>query len=138
MKTVVMVNKQVGEVASLKQYFLDKEVDVTYVEYSGDLKEYKKLAEKITSKEFDKGVIVTNNGVGAFLTATKVQSSIAAPVLDEYTAKWSVTHNNAQIAILPLSIISEDYAIKLVDIFLNTNFEGGRHAARVNMMDKLY
>lgn len=138
MKVTIILNKQVGDASLIKEYFNTRNLEVFCKEYSGNLLDYYHIAQDICNNKFDKGVIVTNNGVGAFLVTTKVKSSIAVPLLDEYTAEYSVAHNNAKIAILPLSIISESYAVKLIDIFFNATFHEGRHSKRLAMMNKLY
>lgn len=138
MRISIMLNRQIGDAFLIKKYLDSSDLEVVYREYSGNLLEYNSFAQDICNNKFDKGLIVTNNGVGAFLVTTKVKSSIAVPLLDEYTAQWSVAHNNAKIAIVPLSIISEEYAVTLIDIFVNASFEGGRHSKRLAMVNKLY
>lgn len=90
------------------------------------------LAKAINNGEIEKGIIICGSGNGVAMTANKypnVRAGIAwTPELAELTRQ----HNDANVLSLPARFISEDVALQCVRIFLTTDFEGGRHADRVN------
>ena len=90
------------------------------------------LAKAIDSGEINSGIIICGSGNGVAMTANKypyVRAGIAwTPELAELTRQ----HNNANVLSLPARFISEEVAMECVDKFLNTDFEGGRHATRVD------
>jgi RpiB/LacA/LacB family sugar-phosphate isomerase len=81
------------------------------------------------------GVLVCSTGVGMSITANKVQGVRAALVSDEATAALARRHNNANVICLAGKSLSLDHARKILDVFLATAFEGGRHERRVNKME---
>jgi len=77
------------------------------------------------------GIIVCGSGIGMSMVANKFRHVRAALCNDEYTAEMSRKHNNANVLNLGARIISGEQAVRIVDIWLNTPFEGGRHAERL-------
>ena len=71
------------------------------------------------------------------MTANKYPNVRAALLWDEEQAKLTRQHNNANIVSLPGRFIDEDLAVKIVEAFLNEDFEGGRHLTRVNKMSEV-
>lgn len=89
------------------------------------------VAKDIVNTTSDIGIIVCGSGNGAAMTANKYQKVRAALCWNKETAKLARQHNNANILSLPSRFISIDEAIRVVDQFLKTNFEKGRHERRV-------
>ena len=89
------------------------------------------VAKDLVNTTSDIGIIVCGSGNGAAMTANKHQKVRAALCWNKETAKLARQHNNANILSLPSRFISIDEAIKIVDQFLKTNFEKGRHERRV-------
>ena len=89
------------------------------------------LAHAINTGEFERGIIICGSGNGAQMTANKYPNVRAALCWNEEQSKLSREHNNANIMSLPGRAISFEQALKMVRIFLTTEFEGGRHARRV-------
>ncbi len=96
----------------------------------------KKLAEKIIKKEADFGILICGSGIGISIAANRFKEVRAALCHNQKTAKLSRQHNNANVLCLGARIINEANAIKIVKVFLNTNFEGGRHNKRVEKLSK--
>lgn len=136
MKILVGFNQNIKDINFFKQYLNSYYPEVLFATVRA-LPDYLDIANKVAVEEFTKAIIITNNAVEVFLVANKVKNCRAAPLLDEYTAAFCVKHNNTNIAIIPLDIISQDYAVKLINIFLTAKFEGNRHAQRLAMLDKL-
>ncbi len=90
------------------------------------------VATGVENKEFDLGILICGSGNGINMTANKHQEIRSALCWQEDIAEMARLHNNANIIALPARYISEELALKCVNIFINTKFEGGRHEARVN------
>jgi ribose 5-phosphate isomerase B len=92
------------------------------------------VALAVESGEFDLGILVCGSANGVAITANKHQGIRAAICWNDELAALARSHNNANIVCLPARFISVDEAKKIVHTFLITDFEGGRHANRVNKM----
>ena len=103
--------------------------------YSDDSADYADFAHPVAvaveKGEFEMGVLVCGSGQGVCITANKHQGIRAALIWDTPLAALARQHNDANIICLPARFIAQETAIECVNIFLNTEFEGGRHAVRV-------
>lgn len=105
----------------------------TYSDASADYPDFAHpVALAVESGEFDFGILVCGSGNGVAITANKHQSIRAAICWNEELAERARSHNNANIVCIPARHISIELAKEIVGIFLSTEFEGGRHANRVN------
>ncbi len=91
-----------------------------------------KVAGSVKEKESDLGILVCGTGIGMSLAANKVKGIRAAAVSEHFSAKYTRLHNNSNILCLGGRVIGVGTAIELVDLFVDTEFEGGRHAKRVD------
>ena len=89
------------------------------------------VAEAVVAKEFDFGILICGTGIGISISANKVEGIRAALAHNEFTAKLSRLHNNANVIALGARVIGDELAKACVDTFIGTEFEGGRHAKRV-------
>lgn len=104
----------------------------TYSNTSADYPDFAHpVASAVESGEFDLGILVCGSANGVAITANKHQGIRAAICWNEELAELARKHNNANIVCIPARFISTDEAKKIVSVFLNTEFEGGRHATRV-------
>ena len=118
-------------------YLEEKKVEYvdlgTYTTDSVDYPVYaKKVAEAVASGECDKGILLCGTGVGMSIAANKVKGIRAAVLSDEFSAAACSAHNNANVLCLGGRILSPEKAVKLVDLWLTTPFEGGRHVRRLD------
>jgi len=90
------------------------------------------LSISIEQGEYELGVVICGSGNGVAITANKHQGIRAALCWNEDLAALARQHNNANVIALPARFISYELAEKLVEIFISTDFEGGRHLNRVN------
>lgn len=90
------------------------------------------VASAVESKEFDFGILVCGSANGVAITANKHQHIRAAICWQNELASLARQHNNANIICIPARFVSEALAKEMVDTFLSTAFEGGRHENRVN------
>ena len=88
-------------------------------------------ARKVVAGEADFGIVLGGSGQGETLSANKVRGARAALCLNEYTARLARSHNDANVLGLGGRVLGDGLACSIVDIFLSTPFEGGRHQARV-------
>lgn len=107
----------------------------TYTEESCDYPDIAvKVCDAINSKECDKGVLICGTGIGISMAANKIHGIRAALCHDYFSAKYTRLHNDSNIIAFGARVIGPGLAIELLDIFLNTEFEGGRHQVRVDKM----
>lgn len=95
----------------------------------------RKVAELVISGQANRGILVCGTGIGMSITANKVKGIRAALCGDTYSARVSRAHNNANILCLGERVIGEHLALDIVDIWLKTGFEGGRHKRRVDIIE---
>ena len=94
----------------------------------------KPLCQAIQRGECDKGVIICGTGIGISMAANKMKGIRAALCHDSFSAEFTRRHNDSNIIAFGARVIGPGLALQLLDIFLNTPFEGGRHAVRVEKM----
>ncbi len=109
--------------------------------YSTDSIDYAPIAAKaakaVASGEADRGILVCSTGIGISIAANKVKGIRAALCTNEFCAEMTRRHNNANILCMGGKVIDKETALKLVDIFLNTEFEGGRHQRRIDQIAQI-
>ena len=90
-----------------------------------------KVANAIKDGECQRGILVCGTGIGMSLAANKVKGIRAAACSEHFSAKYTRLHNDSNILCLGGRVIGVGTALELVDLFVDTEFEGGRHATRV-------
>lgn len=90
------------------------------------------VAEDVSSENVDLGIIICGSGNGAAMTANKYQKVRAALCWTDEIVRLARQHNNANILSIPARFVSIPQAVKMVDTFISTNFEGGRHQGRID------
>lgn len=96
-----------------------------------------KVANSIKNGENELGILVCGTGIGMSLAANKVNGIRAAACSEHFSAKYTRLHNNSNILCLGGRVIGIGTALELCDIFVNTEFEGGRHQRRIDMITKI-
>ena len=89
------------------------------------------MVEKMIEGSVERGVLICSTGIGMSIAANRSSDIRAALCSTEFMAECSRLHNDANILVLGAKIVSHDTALKMVEKFLNTEFEGGRHARRL-------
>ncbi len=95
------------------------------------------VAEALMRGEIHKGVLICGTGIGISLAANKVPGIRAAVCSEPYSAKLTVEHNNANIIAMGARVVGPELAKMIVDEFFGAEFEGGRHAMRVDMISEI-
>ncbi len=93
-----------------------------------------KVAGSVSSGEANRGILICGTGIGMSISANKFAGVRAALVHDEFTAQMAKEHNNANILVLGGRVLSIEKGIRFVEVWLDTEFEGGRHQ---NRLDKI-
>lgn len=104
---------------------------VNYPDYAA------KVAEGVQSTRAEKGIIICRSGIGMSMVANKFKGVRCALCSEETAAKFSRMHNDANVLALGADYISVNDAVCIVRAFLATEFEGGRHQARVDMISEI-
>ena len=94
------------------------------------------LAESIENGQAELGILMCGSANGVAITANKHKEIRAALCWEKEIAELARRHNNANVICIPARFVSEEEAINMIDIFLNTEFEGGRHQNRVDKISK--
>ncbi|MGN9162485.1 ribose 5-phosphate isomerase B [Clostridium sulfidigenes] len=105
----------------------------TYTEDSCDYPDFaEKVAEVVVAKEYDYGILICGTGIGISISANKIPGIRAALCSDTFSAHATREHNNANILAMGERVVGIGLALDIVDAFLGSTFEGGRHENRVN------
>lgn len=120
------------------------EIGIEYIDVgttSADSVDYpdyaRKVAEAVASGEVDQGLLMCGSGTGMAISANKVKGVRAAVAWNEEIARLARQHNNANVLALPARFTSKDEMAKIVKAFFSTDFEGGRHAPRVDKISQI-
>ena len=91
-----------------------------------------RVAEEVARGEADRGILMCGSGIGVSMTANKVRGIRAALCHDELTAEMSRRHNDANVLCMPADLLSPALVKRMTEVWLSTEFEGGRHQRRVD------
>lgn len=97
----------------------------------------KTVCQSILSGEADRGILCCGTGIGISMAANKIKGIRAALCSDYFSAKYTRLHNDANVICFGGRVMGPGLACELVDVFLATEFEGGRHARRVALLSEL-
>ena len=97
----------------------------------------KAAAEAVADGRCDKGIVVCTTGIGISITANKVKGVRCALCSDSLSAEMTRRHNDANMLALGAGFTGPNLAERIVEVFLNTEFEGGRHARRVDLIKEM-
>jgi ribose 5-phosphate isomerase B len=126
----------------IMKYLKEKNIDFTdFGCFSKDSVDYpdigQAVGEAVAAGEYDKGIICCGTGIGISISANKVPGVRAALCGDCFSAKASREHNDANVLALGERVIGAELAKMIVDIWLSSEFQGGRHGRRVEKIAKI-
>ena len=121
-----IIKNLVADGYKIKDFGTNSEESVDYPDYIHP------VAKSINNEEFIQGIIICGSGQGASMVANKYPKVRSALCWNKEQAKLSRQHNNANIIALPGRFIDFNNAVEMVKLFLNTDFEGGRHIRRID------
>ncbi len=121
-----------------------EEQGIEYIDYGvapGEAIDYPDAAERVCRKvadgTCDKAILICGTGIGISIAANKIKGIRACACSDTFSAKYTRLHNDANALCLGGRVVGTGLALELVDIFLSTGFEGGRHQRRVDLITSL-
>ena len=94
------------------------------------------VALSVSSGKFDRGILLCGTGIGMSISANKIPGSIAALCHDKYTARCAREHNDSNILVLGARVISVELAIEMIEIWLRSKYQKGRHISRNRSFQK--
>ena len=110
----------------------------TYTSESCDYPVYAEAAARaVASGECDRGILVCGTGIGISIAANKVKGIRAAHCSDCYSAEMTRRHNDANMLALGARVLGDGLALRIVDTFLTTGFDGGRHQRRIDLISAI-
>ena len=121
-----------------------EELGIEYIDYGvgvGEAIDYPVAAERVcrevVSGTVDRAILICGTGIGISIAANKVKGIRACACSDSFSAKYTRLHNDANALCLGARVIGAGLACELVDLFLTTEFEGGRHQRRVDLIKEM-
>ena len=126
--------------AKVKAFLQDRGIEVedagTYSEESVDYTDFgKKVAHNVSDGAFERGILICGTGLGMSMVANRFRGVRAALVNDLFSTIMSRRHNDSNILVMGGRVIGEGLALEMVDVFLKTPFEGGRHQVRLDQIE---
>ncbi len=123
----------------IKEHLIERGFEVedfgTHTKDSCDYPDYAAPAAKaVASGECDRGILVCTTGIGVSITANKVRGIRCALLSDTVSARMTRQHNDTNMMALGQGVVGEKLALEIVDIWLDTAFDGGRHQRRIDKM----
>lgn len=127
---------------AVKEYLDSKNIAYRdYGCYSEDSVDYPDMAkpacEAVVNGECEKALLFCGTGIGISMAANKIKGIRAACCSDYFSAKYTRLHNDANALCLGGRVVGSGLALELIEVFLNTEFEGGRHSARIEKIHAL-
>lgn len=108
---------------------------------SGEVVDYpdyaSRVGQAVSRKEVDRGILICGSGMGMCIVANKYDGVRAAPCHDDLTAEMSRLHNDSNVLCLSADLLGERLVNRMVDIWLSTEFEGGRHSRRLEKIAEI-
>ncbi|EAG9321813.1 ribose 5-phosphate isomerase B [Listeria monocytogenes] len=96
-----------------------------------------KVALEVKNNDFDRGILICGTGIGMAITANKIHGIRAAQIHDSYSAERARKSNDAHIMTMGALVIGPSLAVSLLDIWLDSDFSGGRSQAKVDLMEEI-
>jgi ribose 5-phosphate isomerase B len=122
--------------------FLERSGERTIIDtgvFSRQSSDYPKIAHKVaqavSGKEYDRGILICGAGIGMSIVANRYKGVRAALCHNLYTVRMCRLHNDANILVMGGRVIGVGLALEMAELFLETEFEGGRHKSRLDQID---
>lgn len=123
-------------------FLKEKNIEVTDCGIkAGEKCDYPDMAEKVcamvTSGQAEKAILICGTGIGMSISANKIKGIRAAVCSDHFSVKYTRLHNDANVLCMGARVIGPGTALELTELFVETEFEGGRHQRRVDLITAL-
>lgn len=120
-----------GKMYKVRDYGTDSKESVDYPDFG------LKVAEAVAKGEAETGILICTTGIGQSITANKVPGIRAALCLNKDQAEFSRLHNNANVIVFGARYTDEDKVKGMIDVYLTTGFDGGRHQKRLDKITEI-
>ena len=123
----------------IREFLTDKGYETTYYtnEKSDIFDISHKISEAVMNGEIEKGIILDDYGIAPFMICSKHKKIVCAQAADEHSAKMTRDHNNTSIITIGYEITGEALAKSICNVFAESDYSGGRHQVRVDMLNKM-
>ena len=126
----------------VKKYLEEKGIEYKdFGTYSEERVDYPDIAKEVSkavqSKKCEKGILICRSGYGMSMVANKFKGVRSAPCFEETAAKFSRMHNDANVLALGADYVTTSQAIQIVRVWIATEFEGGRHCGRLEIIEEI-
>lgn len=126
----------------IKKYFDEKEIEYKdFGAYSKDRVDYpiiaKQVSKAVQNKDADRGILICRSGYGMAMVANKFKGIRSAPCFCTKAAQFSRLHNNTNVLSLGADYVTVDEAKEILNTWLDTEFEGGRHQERLDLVSEI-
>ena len=119
-------------------YLKEKNYDFIDLGCDGESCDYpniaKAVSEKITNGEVEKGILICGTGIGMSIAANKIKGIRASLCSDSFSTRFTRLHNDSNVMCIGARVIGTGLALELLEIFLTTEYEGGRHQKRLDII----
>ena len=109
--------------------------------FNGESVHYPEIAKEVSAQisngDFQQGILVCGTGIGMSIAANRFNGVRATLCHDHFTARMSREHNDSNVLVLGGRVTGDEVARDILDVWLNTDFQGGRHSTRIGMFDEL-
>lgn len=121
---------------AVKKYLEEKGLEYKdFGTYSTDSCDYPDFvapaARAVASGECEKGIVICTTGIGVSITANKIKGIRCALCSDTFSAEMTRRHNNTNMLAIGAGVVGPNLALKIIEVWLGTEFEGGRHSRRI-------
>ncbi len=144
MERIAIANDHTGRELKedIKDFLREKGIEVVDLGTNGnesvDYPDYGiPVAEKVSSLEIEKGILICGTGIGMSIVANKFPHIRAALASDVYSARMAKIHNNANILVIGGRVVGKGLAREMVQVWLEARFEGGRHQRRLDKISEI-
>jgi ribose 5-phosphate isomerase B len=120
-----------GEEVEIKDFGCYSKMSVNYADFA------EKAINQVVSKKYDRAVLICGTGIGMSMVANKFKGIRATLCCDKYMAEMSRLHNNSNCLTLGGRVLSSDKVFSIVETWLKTEFEGGRHQTRLDKISEI-
>ena len=123
----------------IKEYLSAKGYEITdYTDEKNDIFDIShRISEAVINSEIEKGIILDDYGIAPFMICSKHKKIVCAQAADEHSAKMTRDHNNTSIITIGYEITGKALAKSICNVFAASDYSGGRHQVRVDMLNKM-
>lgn len=121
---------------SIKDYLLGKGYEIEDLSHEDIFTATENVVNAILTKGITRGIVVDDYGVAPFMIAAKHHGIVCAPTYEDYTSSMTRHHNSTQIITLGANVTAEKLSCELAENFVKTEYDGGRHQIRIDMLNR--